>query len=339
MWRSLKFSNPDCTAPPAISTSTLPYPSIAPLITHAHSDHARPGSRAYLTALTRASLLRARIGDEAPIQAEPYGACYPHRRGERLLPSRRPHPRLVPDPPRTRRRSLGGLGRLQTRRRPHLRALRAASLPYLRHRVHLRPAHLPVGRCRADCRGNPALVARQPGGGACQHSVRVPGGQGAAYSLRCSTPAPAPWSFTNLWSGINARLSCAGIALPLPAETTDFSEALILAAPGAQGSAWAAPLRPRLHRLCFGMDAHPRSHAAAFRWIVVSSSPITPIGPNCFKPSRQTGAETVWVTHGYIAPDGPLAGGTRQAGRCRSNWRCAANGERAVADRAGGPPE
>ena len=170
------------------------------LITHAHSDHARPGSRAYLTALPGEALLRARIGDDAAIQAEALRRFHPHRRGERLLPSRRPHPRLVADPHRTRRRSLGGLRRLQTRPRPHLRALRAAALPYLRHRIHLRPADLPLGRCRADRRGDPALVARQPAGGARQHSVRLPGGQGAAHSRRCSMPAPARWSFTSLWN-------------------------------------------------------------------------------------------------------------------------------------------
>src|SRR5689334_17799777 len=43
------------------------------VITHAHSDHARPGSRRYLTANAGQALLRARIGDDAPIQAAEYG--------------------------------------------------------------------------------------------------------------------------------------------------------------------------------------------------------------------------------------------------------------------------
>ncbi len=43
------------------------------VITHAHSDHARPGSRSYLTARAGEVLLRARIGPESSIQAAEYG--------------------------------------------------------------------------------------------------------------------------------------------------------------------------------------------------------------------------------------------------------------------------
>lgn len=44
------------------------------IVTHAHGDHARPGSRAYLTAAPGAALLRERLGAEAVIQAVPYGS-------------------------------------------------------------------------------------------------------------------------------------------------------------------------------------------------------------------------------------------------------------------------
>jgi putative mRNA 3-end processing factor len=43
------------------------------VITHAHGDHARPGSAAYLCAAPGAGLLRRRFGSEAPIEAIPYG--------------------------------------------------------------------------------------------------------------------------------------------------------------------------------------------------------------------------------------------------------------------------
>lgn len=43
------------------------------LITHAHSDHARPGSRAYLCAADGVEVLRLRVGADAPIQGVPYG--------------------------------------------------------------------------------------------------------------------------------------------------------------------------------------------------------------------------------------------------------------------------
>lgn len=43
------------------------------LITHAHGDHARPGSAAYLCAAPGEPLLRRRLGGEARIESVPYG--------------------------------------------------------------------------------------------------------------------------------------------------------------------------------------------------------------------------------------------------------------------------
>ena len=43
------------------------------LITHAHGDHARPGSRAYLCAALGVPVLRRRLGDEAIIESLAYG--------------------------------------------------------------------------------------------------------------------------------------------------------------------------------------------------------------------------------------------------------------------------
>jgi putative mRNA 3-end processing factor len=43
------------------------------LITHAHGDHARPGSKAYLCTTAGARLLRRRFGSDAVIESVPYG--------------------------------------------------------------------------------------------------------------------------------------------------------------------------------------------------------------------------------------------------------------------------
>jgi len=43
------------------------------IVTHAHSSHARPGARSYLTALPGERLLRAHLGPDAAIQAVEYG--------------------------------------------------------------------------------------------------------------------------------------------------------------------------------------------------------------------------------------------------------------------------
>lgn len=50
------------------------------VITHAHSDHARPGSRAYLCEATGAAILRARVGPGAIIETLAYGE--PRRLGQ-----------------------------------------------------------------------------------------------------------------------------------------------------------------------------------------------------------------------------------------------------------------
>ncbi|GIV83179.1 MAG: DNA ligase-associated DEXH box helicase [Candidatus Roseilinea sp.] len=43
------------------------------VITHAHADHARPGSKAYLTSSEGRHVLRLRLGPDALIEAVPYG--------------------------------------------------------------------------------------------------------------------------------------------------------------------------------------------------------------------------------------------------------------------------
>jgi putative mRNA 3-end processing factor len=43
------------------------------VITHAHGDHARPGSAAYLCADPSAALLRRRFGPDTRIESLPYG--------------------------------------------------------------------------------------------------------------------------------------------------------------------------------------------------------------------------------------------------------------------------
>jgi len=43
------------------------------VITHPHADHLRPGSRVYVTSAAAAPLVRARVGDDAAIEAMEYG--------------------------------------------------------------------------------------------------------------------------------------------------------------------------------------------------------------------------------------------------------------------------
>ena len=48
-------------------------PALRAVITHAHADHARPGSQSYLCAEPAVALLRRRLGADARIEALPYG--------------------------------------------------------------------------------------------------------------------------------------------------------------------------------------------------------------------------------------------------------------------------
>ena len=43
------------------------------VITHAHADHCRPGHAAYLAQRDALGLMRARLGDEAPLEGLAYG--------------------------------------------------------------------------------------------------------------------------------------------------------------------------------------------------------------------------------------------------------------------------
>ncbi len=43
------------------------------VVTHAHSDHARPGSRAVLCSAESEGVMRVRLGDDAPLQLLPFG--------------------------------------------------------------------------------------------------------------------------------------------------------------------------------------------------------------------------------------------------------------------------
>jgi putative mRNA 3-end processing factor len=70
----LLIETPDGLFCPAGDFHVDPWGSVQrALVTHAHGDHARPGSAAYLSAAPGAGLLRRRFGSEPLIQTVPYG--------------------------------------------------------------------------------------------------------------------------------------------------------------------------------------------------------------------------------------------------------------------------
>ena len=78
------------------------------VVTHAHSDHARPGMRNYLCSAEGETVLRLRVGAKSAIQALEYGEVV-EMNGVKLSL----HPGLIPGPSGVERGSHRGLGRLQ----------------------------------------------------------------------------------------------------------------------------------------------------------------------------------------------------------------------------------
>ena len=110
--------------------------------------------------------------------------------------SRRPRSRKRPDPHRPSRRDAGRIRGLQAGPRSHLRAVRARALRHVHHRVHVRPADLPVGTAGADAAVDPRLVGRQPGARdarACCSRMRSARRSASRRAWpNCAQPLPGP---------------------------------------------------------------------------------------------------------------------------------------------------
>ena len=150
------------------------------VITHGHSDHARPGHGAVLATQETLDMMRLRYGDNfAATHAG--GALWrrnPARRRQNQIPSRGPCAGLGAD-----RRDLQGhlhrrFRRLQGRRRPDLHAVRSGALRRLHHRGDVRPAGVSPWRCGG--RGEEAAGLGRAVSGARASGRRLFARQGAA---------------------------------------------------------------------------------------------------------------------------------------------------------------
>ena len=149
-----------CSARPATFYIDPWNPVTRALITHAHGDHARPGSAAYLCA-SRAP--RSSAGDSEPMPAVETTSrtAQPLTIGD-VRVSFHPAGHVLGSAQirlEGAGRRLGRGGRLQARRRPDLRAVRAGPLRHLRHRIDVRPADLPLGFDRERHQRRVRLVA------------------------------------------------------------------------------------------------------------------------------------------------------------------------------------
>jgi putative mRNA 3-end processing factor len=113
--------------------------------------------------------------------------------------------------------------------------------------------------------------------------------------------AAGPLIFHEPVERINALYRAQGIPLPLASGSSDHSEALIVAAPGAQGSAWLRRFTPASTAFASGWMRirGPRRRLSLDRGFVISDHADW---PELLQAIGQTEAEKVWVTHGHVAP-------------------------------------
>ena len=115
----------------------------------------------YLASSDSEGILRSRIAADMPLQTLAYGESIEHH-GVKL--SFHPAGHVLGSAQvrlEYKGRSMGRFGRLQGRAGRHLRAVRAGALPYLHHRIDLRPADLQVAGANRGLPRDQRLVARQ----------------------------------------------------------------------------------------------------------------------------------------------------------------------------------
>lgn len=276
------------------------------LITHAHADHARGGSAAYLGAAEGAPLLRARLPPDATIETARYGASL--RLGNVDVSF---HP------------AGHVLGSAQIRIAAGDDVIVVSGDYKLAADATCAPFE-PV-RCRTfvteSTFGLP--IYRWPSSDAIFEQMRewwianqrdrhasvifayaLGKAQRIAAGLSSQGELPGPILCHGALARINDAYAEAGVALPpmqpvatAPADT-DWQRALILAPPSAQGSTWMRRFEPCRTANASGWMAlrGTRRRANVDRGFVLSDHADWPALNTAVDAS---GAERIWVTHGY----------------------------------------
>ena len=265
--------------------------------THAHSDHAHAGSRAYLTAAPGAPLLRARLGPDATIQTLAYGesttlgevcvSLHPsghilgaaqvrlEHRGEVWVVSG--DYKLAPDPTCAPFEPL----------RCHAFVTESTfGLPIFRWA----PAESVLDDIHRWWRAN-----REAG----KSSLLYAWPMGKAQRILAALdPSIGPIELHESVEAVARIYRDQGIALPWGRESTC---PLVLAPPFAHGSPWARRFAPASTALASGWMRvrGTRRRRALDRGFALSDHADWPA---LLRAIDETRAETVWVTHGYRTP-------------------------------------
>ena len=279
------------------------------VITHAHSDHATPGSRAYLAARPGEALLRARVGGEAAIQAVDYGEAV-SLGGVRL--SLHPAGHILGSA-QVRIESGGEVWVVSGDYKLEPDPTCAAFEPVACHAFITESTFgLPIYRWPPQAGVFAEIrnwwAANQEAGKA---SVLFAYSLGKAQRVLAGIGAPPGPIYTHGAVENFCRLyRQAGIALAptthwasAPA-STDWSRALILAPPsanGTHGTTWMRRFGPVSSGFASGWMRirGARRRRSLDRGFVLSDHADW---PGLLAAIRASGASRVWVTHGYRAP-------------------------------------
>ena len=270
------------------------------IVTHAHSDHAVPGSATYLTARAGEALLRARLGPEASIQSAAYGEALTLGNARVSL-----HPAgHILGSAQVRVEVAGEVWVVSG---DYKLAADRTCAPFEPLRCHTFVTEstfgLPIFRWPAEAgifhaihtwwRGNQeagkaSLLFAHPLGKA----QRLLAGLDSSLG-----PIHVHGSMERLTSIYRDQ----GAELAATVATADWRRALILAPPMAHGSAWARQFGSTSTALASGWMRirGTRRRRSLDRGFVLSDHADW---ADLLRAIDSTGAERVWVTHGYRAP-------------------------------------
>lgn len=275
------------------------------IVTHAHSDHARPGSSAYLAARDGERVLRSRLGPEARIRTLAYGEPL-DAGGVRV--SLHPAGHIL------------GSAQVRVERRGEVWVVSGdyktdadptcAPFEPLRCHTFISEATfaLPIYRWRPQAELFAEINAwwrrNQAAGKA---SLLLGYALGKAQRLLAGLdPSIGPVVAHGAVERLNRDYRDAGIALP-PTRYAgevgrgfDWSRALIVAPPSAHGTPWLRRFGPLSTGLASGwmQIRGTRRRRSVDRGFALSDHADW---PGLLRSIADTGAERVWVTHGYTA--------------------------------------
>jgi putative mRNA 3-end processing factor len=275
------------------------------VITHCHADHAHPGSSSYWTAEPGAFLLRSRVGEEAVIESRPYGEVV-SLNGVRVSLHPAGH---VLGSAQVRLEYGGEVWVVSGDYKLEPDATCAAFEPLRCHTFVTESTFgLPIYRWRPQAEALDQIHAwwrrnQEKGRASLLFAYALGKAQRVLAGLDRSI---GPIYTHGAVENVNRTYRAAGVRLAetihaASAQGRDWSRALILAPPLANGTPWMRRFGPVSTAFASGWMRirGARRRRSLDRGFVLSDHADWPA---LLSAIEATGASTVWVTHGYRQP-------------------------------------